>query len=260
LTVGVAAAMLARMPHPSKFVRCAFVAAIALTLVACSRGPVGPTPPPQPILRPGPTPAKVVDPDAKYADAMIAKFASDPLILHAVETVKMTASSDTDSVKMTASTTIDLSGDDMKLHSAAKLAGKTTKFDVVVVGRSVYTRVGSAPWGKEPRSGWKQTLDDLVRDLNPARKSSQLRYVGVETIDKLKLHHLTAVGKFPYVMADGQRGTYEKFDVWVKEDGTPVLAKGKISVIGAYGIEVKGTSELRFSKFGGTIKVTAPKT
>jgi hypothetical protein len=200
-----------------------------------------------------------VDPEAKYAVAMIAMFASDPLVLHAVETVKVTASSDTDSVKMTASSTMDLSGDDMKMHSVAKLAGKTTKLDVVVVGRSVYSRVGSAPWSKEPRSGWQQTLDDLVRDLNPARNPSQLRYVGVETIDKQKLRHLTAVQKFPYVMADGQRGTYEKFDVWVKEDGTPVLAKGKISVIGAYGIEVKGTSELRFSKFGGTIKITAPK-
>lgn len=251
--------MLGRMPRPQAFVRGALVVITALALVACS-GPAGPTPPPNPILRPGPTPARSIDPEAKYADAMIAKFASDPLVLHAVETVKMTAASDTDSVKMTASSTLDLSGEDMKMHSAAKVAGKTTKLDLVVVGRSVYARVGSAPWRKEPRSSWQQTLDDMVRDLNPARKSSQLRYVGVETIDKQKLHHLTAVQKFPYVMADGQRGTYEKFDVWVKEDGTPVLAKGKISLIGAYGIEVKGTTELRFSKFGGTIKITAPKT
>ena len=50
-------------------------------------------------------------------------------------------------------------------------------------------------------------------------------------------------------------GTYDSFDIWVEEDGTPVLARGKISVVGAYGMEIKGTSELRFSKFGGPIEI-----
>jgi hypothetical protein len=99
----------------------------------------------------------------------------------------------------------------------------------------------------------------VIRSLNPIRDVSQLAYVGVETIDKQKLHHLKAIRKFDWVMGDGQRSTYEKFDICVEEDGTPVLAKGKISMIGAYGIEVKGTDEMRFSKFGGTIKITAPK-
>ena len=30
-------------------------------------------------------------------------------------------------------------------------------------------------------------------------------------------------------------------------------------MVGAYGMEIKGTSELRFSKFGGPIEIVAPK-
>jgi hypothetical protein len=230
---------------------------VVLALVAC--GPKGPPPPPAPVYHAGPTPTRHFEPDAKYAIAMIAKFASDPLVLHVDQTTNVTASDDTDSLKLSDSTTVDVSNRDMKIHSVTKAGGKTTKGDVVVVGTSVYAREGSSRWRKQPRSAWQQSILDAIRSLNPIRDPAQLAYVGVETIDKQKLHHLRAVQKFPFVMADGQRGTYEKFDIWVEEDGTPVLAKGKILMIGAYGIEVKGTQEMRFSKFGGKIKITAPK-
>ena len=249
--------MLVGMPRPTALVRGALVATVALTLVAC--GPKGPTPPPVPIAHPGPTPARSLDPELKNAYAMIAKYASDPLVLHAVQTSKFTASYETDSLKMTATFTLDVSDGDMNLHMTDKTNGKTSKVDLIAVGTSVYAREGSAKWRKQPRAAWEQTLSDAIRDLNPIKDPAHLAYVGVETIDKQKLHHLTAVKKFPYVLADGQRGTYEKFDIWVQEDGTPVLAKGKISAIGAYGIEIKGTNELRFSKFGGKIKISAPK-
>ena len=58
----------------------------------------------------------------------------------------------------------------------------------------------------------------------------------------------------------GQTGTYDTFDIWVEEDGTPVLANGQVSAIGPYGVEIKGTNEFRFSKFGGPIAIAAPKT
>lgn len=249
--------MLAGMPRPNALIRGAFVVTVALALVAC--GAAGPTPPPNPILRPGPTPAKSVDPEAKYANAMIAKFASDPLVFHVVQTVKLTATGDTDSMKVTGSITIDLSDGDTKVHMVLKAAGKTTKADQVAVGSSVWTRVGGGRWTKGPLSTYEQDISDMVRALQPIRDSAHLSYVGVESIDKHKLHHLTANRKFPYVMADGQRGTYDRFDIWVQDDGTPYLAKGKVSVIGAYGIAITGATELRFSKFGGRIKITAPK-
>jgi hypothetical protein len=201
-----------------------------------------------------------VDLGAKYAKAMMAAFATDPLVLHVVQTANMTATGDKESVKIADSVTMDLSDRDMDIHMVTKAAGKTTKEDLVVVGTNVYARAGSDRWIQQPRSGWEQTISDVIRSLNPIRDPSHLGYVGVETIDKQKLQHLKAVRKFPYILGDGQTGTWESFDIWVQEDGTPVLAKGRISAIGAYGIEIKGTSEMRFSKFGGTIEIAAPKT
>jgi hypothetical protein len=249
--------MLGHMPRRDALGRGAFVVTVALVLAACAAK--GPTPPPQPILRPGPTPAKSVDPEAKYADAMMAKFASDPLVMHVVQTTKLTATGDVDSLKIADTTTVDISDRNVKIHMMTKVAGKTEKVDIVVVGTSVYARVGNSRWTKQPRGAWDQPIADAIKSINPIRDATVLTYVGVETVDKRKLHHLTAARKFQWVMADGQRGTYEKFDIWVEEDGTPVLSKGKISMIGAYGIEIKGTDETRFSKFGGKIKITAPK-
>ena len=57
----------------------------------------------------------------------------------------------------------------------------------------------------------------------------------------------------------GQTGTFDTFDIWIEEDGTPVLASGKVSAIGPYGVDIKGTSEFRFSKFGGPLAIAAPK-
>jgi hypothetical protein len=105
----------------------------------------------------------------------------------------------------------------------------------------------------------EQNIQDVIRTLPPIRNPAQLRYVGVETIDKVKLHRLTAVRPFTYVVSLGQEGTFDTLDIWVDEDGTPVLARGKVSAIGPYGVEIKGTNELRFSKFGGPIAIAAPK-
>jgi hypothetical protein len=250
--------MLARMPRPNALVHGAFVATLVLALAACG-GARGPTPPPIPVFHAGPTPARSIDPEAKYAYAMTAQFASDPLVMHVVQTTKMTATGDVDSLKMADSTTVDLSDGNVKIHMVEKIAGKTTKLDLVVVGTSVYAREGSGRWMRQPRSAWEQTMSDAIKSLNPIRDPAHLSYVGLETVDGRKLHHLKANRTFEYVMADGQRGTYEKFDVWVQENGSPVVSKGKISLVGAYGIEVKGTIETRFSKFGGKIKITAPK-
>lgn len=250
--------MLAVMLRSNAFGRGAFVLTLALAVLACSGAPP-PTPAPA-TARPAPTPAKSVDLSAQYAKAMIAAFAADPLVLHVVQTVKATATSDSDSKKIDATMTLDLADRDVDMHLETTAAKKTTKIDMVVVGRAVYARVGSDHWTQGSRSNFEQSIADIIPALQPIRNPAYLSYVGVETIDKRKLVHLTALKTFPYIGADGQRGTYDSFDIWVEEDGTPVLTKGKISVVGAYGIEISGTSELRFSKFGGTIKIVAPKT
>jgi hypothetical protein len=156
--------------------------------------------------------------------------------------------------------TLDLSDRDLSIHLETTAEKKTTELDMVVVGRAVYARVGKDHWTQGSRSNFEQSIADIATALQPIRNPASLSYVGVETVDKQKLIHLRAPKTFPYISADGQRGTYDAFDIWVEEDGTPVLAKGKISLIGAYGMEIKGTSELRFSKFGGPIEIVAPKT
>jgi len=249
--------MLAVMPRSNVLVRGAFVLTCAFALLACTSA-APPTPVPA-TARPTPTPAPSVDLSAKYAKAMIAAFAADPLVLHVVQTVKATASLDAQSKKIDATMTLDLSDRDLSMHLETTAAKKTTKLDMVVVGRAVYARIGKDHWTQGSRSNFEQSIADIATALQPIKNPTYLGYVGVETIDKRKLVHLTAVKAFPYISADGQRGTYDSFDMWIEEDGTPVLAKGKISVIGAYGMEIKGTSELSFSKFGGPIEIVAPK-
>ena len=250
--------MLARMPRSNVLVRGAFVLTCALAVLACSSAaPLTPAPATAP---PTPTPAPSVDLSAKYAKAMIAAFAVEPLVLHVVQTVKATAALDAVSKKIDATMTLDLSDRDLSMHLETTAEKKTTKMDMVVVGRAVYARVGSDHWSQGTRSNFEQSIADIAKALQPIRNPTYLSYVGIETIDKRPLVHLTAAKTFPYISADGQRGTYDSFDIWIEEDGTPVLAKGKISVVGAYGMEIKGTSELSFSKFGGPIEIVAPKT
>jgi hypothetical protein len=250
--------MLVRMPRSNVLVRGAFVLTCALALLGCSSA-APPTPAPA-TAPPTPTPAPSVDLSAKYAKAMMAAFAAKPLVLHVEQTVKTTATLDAESKKLDATMTLDLSDRDLSMHLETTAAKKTTKLDMVVVGRDVYARLGNDHWSQGTRSNFEQSIADIATALQPIRNPTYLSYVGMETIDKRSLVHLTAAKTFPYISADGQRGTYDSFDIWIEEDGTPVLAKGKISMVGAYGMEIKGTSVLSFSKFGGPIEIVAPKT
>jgi hypothetical protein len=246
------------MPRPNALFLGAIVMSIAFTVVACAgRSPVAP--PPQPVyLRPAPV--RSIDPGARYAEALVAALASDPLVLHSVQTTKATASYESESAKLNTTVTMDLSDRDHHMHMVSKTpAGKTVKSDLVVVGKSVYTRLGSGRWTKSSRVDYERSTTDIVRAYRLVRNPTDLLYVGPETIDKRKLHHLTATRDLPFMALTGMSGTYTRFDIWVEEDGTPVLAKGKVSAIGPYGVEIKGTNELRFSKFGGPIKIAAPK-
>lgn len=244
--------------HPSNaLLRGAIVVAVAFSVVACTGRALVPNPP---LKYPGPTPAPVVtlDPNAKYAKALVAALATDPLVLHLDQTAKFKGLYELDGASVNVTSSLDISGVDMDIHMVSKSGGKTTKMDLVVLGKTVYGRAGGDPWKKVRRSDFEQDIADTVRGLQLIRNPAYLTYVGVETIDKHKLHHLKANRTFTYATGSGT-GTYDKFDVWVKDDGTPVLVKGKISAVGAYGLEIAGTTEMRFSKVGGPIKIVAPK-
>jgi hypothetical protein len=180
--------------------------------------------------------------------------------MHVVKTEKLTVVEGNDSATLEQSMTLDLWGRDMNAHMESTSQGKTSTLDLVMVGTSAYVREGSARFKKYPRSKYTENYTNIAQALRLVRDQSYLGYVGIETIDERKLHHLTAVRDLPYITDTGDHGTFESFDIWVEEDGRPVLAKGKVLLIGSYGREFRGTNEYRFSKFGLSIKIVAPKT
>ena len=105
-------------------------------------------------------------PNAKYAEALVAALATDPLILHLVQTAKFKGLYELDGVNVNVTTELDISGRDMDIHMVSKSGGKTTKLDLVVVGKTVYARVAGTPWKKVRRSDFEQDITDTVRDSN----------------------------------------------------------------------------------------------
>ena len=247
------------MPRPKALVRGAVVVAVALSVFGCAGRPS--VVPSAADWRPGPTPVVAsIDPGARYAKALVAALASDPLVLHAIQTTKATASYEYLSKKLDTTVTMDLSDRDFHMHTVTKSpAGKVNKADLIVVGKAVYARFDGSRWTKSSRLDYERSTTDIVRAYQVVRNPLDLRWVGTETIDKRKLQHLTAVRDLPFLAMTGMTGTYTRFDIWVEEDGTPVLLKGTFTTVVDYGVEIEGKAEVRFSKFGGTIKITAPK-
>jgi hypothetical protein len=253
--------MLAAMPRPTSLVHGAIVLSIAFTAVACAGRSL--VPPPA-VRYPAPAPVRSVGPGDHYVEALVAKLATDPLILHSDQTTKGTASYESEQANLSAelntTVTMDLSGRDHAMHMVSKTpAGKTAKTDLVVVGKTVYSRVDKGKWMKSSRVDYERSRTDVARAYRLVRNPAYLRYVGLETVDKQKLHHITAIRDLPYISMTGMAGTFTMLDFWVEDDGTPVLIKGTFTTVVDYGIEITGTSEMRISKFGGPIKIVAPK-
>jgi hypothetical protein len=155
--------------------------------------------------------------------------------------------------------TLDLAARELKATMMTKVAGKTTKQVLVVAGKYVYVRLDSRAWIRKPRSTFEKSGVDMITPLRLIRDPADLKYVGAEKIDGHMRQHLTASRILPYGTLNGATGQYDKFDVWTAEDGTPVLVKIALSATAANGLKVKGTTEFRFSHFGGPIKIVAPK-
>ena len=99
----------------------------------------------------------------------------------------------------------------------------------------------------------------LVQNMRLVTDPLDLRYVGVEEVDGRDLHHLTASRTIPYAPAAGGSGQYDVFDIWVEEDGTPVLAMTAFSATDPNGVAVNGTTNFEFSNVGGPIEIVAPE-
>lgn len=194
-----------------------------------------------------------------YVLAVVDAFRRDPLVLHVYQTGQVTTTQGKSSVKATVTMTLDLSGRNLRSHTTIASGGKTTKADLVVVGKSAYARPGSGKWKKAPRNGYEKSVSDIIKAMRLVDDPTALRYVALETIDRRQLYHLAASRPIPYVASNGAIGQYDALDAWIAEDGTPVLVKTRYSAkLGS--IVVKGTTEYDFAKFGGPIAIAAPKT
>lgn len=232
------------------------VVTLSVAVLACTGA--APTPAPA-TAPPAPTPVASVDLGPQYIKGVVAAFATDSLVLHAVVSENMVVREGKDSATLDQSMTLDLSGRDMSAHLTSKAKGKTTTVDIVLVGTSAYVRDGKDSFKKFTRATYTENYMDIVQSLRLVRHASYLSYVGPDTIEGVKLQHLTATRDVPYFTGTGDAATLKKLDIWVDESGTPALAKAKFLIIGAYGREIEGTMEVRFTQFDGPITIVAPK-
>jgi hypothetical protein len=247
----------------------AIAASIGLAAIACggaaSSAPATPgpslttqeaTPSPNTVATPipVPSPSRPALTGEPHVVALVTALRSEPLITHLEQAAK---AKQADGPTVEVGISADISGDDMALHLTTTFSGKTSKQDVVVVGDWAYIRADGGPWKQTPKAVAQASLDSAIQAIRLTDDPADLKYVGVETVDGRQLHHATASRTIPYVPANGGTGQYDKFDVWFEEDGTPVLAKTAFSAT-ANSIKVSGTTEFRYSKFGGPIVIAAP--
>ena len=199
--------MLARMHRFNVLGRGALVVTLALAVLACTGA--APTPAPA-TVRPAPTPVKSVDLGPQYIRGLVSAFTTDPLVMHVVVTENLIVREGKDSSSLDQSLTLDLSGRDMSAHLTTTSKGKTETLDLVVVGTSGFLRTGDDPFKKSTRADHTEDFMNIVQSLRLVRHPSYLTYVGTETIDEVKLQHLTAVRDVPYITNTGESATLEK--------------------------------------------------
>ena len=250
----------------ARLARAALVVAFGLMLVGCDFNTSLPQAPgsPAPSTTPSPTPGPSTISSTEliehgYVLAVVEAFRSQPLVVHVVYSATLTSSQGSKSVKSTVAMTLDLSGKELKSLFVVKSGGKTTQSELVVVGKTAYARSTGSGWRKAPRNGVEKDISDTIKGMRLIDDPRDLKYVGVETVGDGQLHHLTAARAIPYRTSNGASGQYDAFDIWITEDGTPVLVKATYTAkLGS--ITTKGTTQFRFSQFGGPIKIVAPKT
>ncbi len=259
-----------RTPHP---ILALALGATLVALAACNNAPASSA---APSSAPSVAPASVapsIAPSAPasamasqtaaggpLAEALVAKLAADPLVLHIEQVAK--AETTVKGTYVTADVRLsgDMKGPDLYLSISGTSGGQGIDQELVVLGETAYVRTGNGAWTSSPRSAVAATLAALTKAIRLVDDPQDLREVGVETIDGQSLHHLTASGTIPYAPSSGGTGQYDVFDIWVLDDGTPVLAKTAFSATDAAGNKGTGTTDFTFSKFGGPIEIVAPST
>lgn len=232
-------------------------ASIAIIVIACGGTAPSGGPSVVPSADVTPSPA-VVAGEAPSAGSVVAKLQADPLTVH----VEQTAMAKTTALGTTSETTvassIDLDGADMSVAVTARAGDQELRQGLIVVGDTAYVREGEAAWRSTQASVVEATVANLLASVRLVEDASALRYVGPDSIEGQALHHFTSTRTITYVPASGGTGQYDVFDLWVLADGTPVLARTTFSVTTTDGSTGTGTTDFRFSKYGGPIDISAP--
>jgi hypothetical protein len=242
----------------------ALIAACGGSAASSSPSP-GPTATPAQTLTASPTPTATVpsstdagETGGPYAEALVAALADENLTTHIVQAASVTTSAAA-GVEVLADLEGDVAGQDLSLVIRVSSAGVESVQELRVVGDTAYVRQEDGPWQSAPRAVVADSLTGLLDNLRVVDRPEDLRYVGLEDLDGRQLHHLVGAGAVPYSPSTGGTGQFTALDVWVEEDGTPVLIRGDFSAVDAAGIEGAGSTEFRFSNFGGPIEIVAPE-
>jgi hypothetical protein len=254
-----------------RFARAALFGAVLMFATACGNTAVS-SPTPSPTVAatavptvaatatPAPTPTPTATPlpeggGGPIAEAAVTKLQSDPLIAH-VEQVG-TASAAGQEISFESSS--DFDGADFHVVLAISAGAQSTEQEIILIGDEAWARAGAT--GAMTSVSTVQlaaTVEGLYKAVRLVDDPQVLKFVGVETIDGQELQHLTAVGTIPYAPAGGGTGKYDVFDLWVMEDGTPVIARTEFSATDATGLDASGTTDFTFSEWGGPITIEPP--
>ncbi len=214
-----------------------------------------PTPAPTPTPEPTPMPSRPPGGGGPIAEAAVAKLQAEPLIAHVDQVATVAAGGQ----EVTVTSASDFSGPDFHVVLTVTAGSESNEQEIVVVGGQAWARDGAeGELTSVPVAALETTVAGLYDAIRLVDDPEALRFVGVETIDGQELQHLTANGTIPYVPASGGTGQYDAFDLYVLEDGTPVLARTEFSATNPLGLDASGTTDFEFSNWGGPITIEPP--
>ena len=137
--------------------------------------------------------------------------------------------------------------------STASVGGQTFTVVGITANGTDYEKVGDGPWVERPGSHVDEILDRLTT-------AEDLR---IETKAGLPLHHLRPPEGFEIIPSDlglqdeGVSGLEASIDMFVKDDGTPVVIMISAAWTQAEG-RARGSQTYRLSDIGSPVSIAAP--